>query len=272
MTISHEGRRHARSYGSDLSSWMPNGGRLMRAARNRPEALLVIAAGLALLMRGGGRGNWPGMSDARRMRADVENAAASGWASAESSVGAGAESVREGVESATHYASGVAGRISDTAAEYTNVASRWAEDARESISEQSIRLAAQAGSLKDDLDDAVRDHPLVLAALGVAVGAALGASLPRSRIENRTFGSVRDQLGEAAQGVSGRLGEATEDALDVARRGAERRGLSGESMREMARDAAGVFASTAMGSDERKGSPGNSVGGRETGSGGRRNV
>ena len=277
MTMLQQGRRNARSYDSDLSNWMPNGERLMRAARNRPEALLVIAAGLALLMRGAGRRrDWRSMSNqnmrdqqmrARRMRADVEDAA-------ESAVGAVAETVREGAETATRYASDVAGRISETAGEYTNVATRWADEARETLSEQSMRLTAQASALSDDLDDAVRDHPLVLAALGVAVGAALGASLPRSRIENRTIGLARDQLGEAAEGISGRLTEAAEDALDVAKRGAERRGLSGDAMREMAREAAGAFASTAMGAEERKGSSsqGSQGSGQGPGSGGRRNV
>ena len=191
----------------------------MRAARNRPEALLVIAAGLALLMRGAGnrrdRRARPSQElhdkdfrdlqmRARGMRADVESAA-------ESAV----ETVREGAERATRYASDAAGRISETAAGYANVATRWAEEARDSLSEQSMRLSAQASALSDDLDDAVRDHPLVLAALGVAVGAALGASLPTSRIENRTFGPARDQLGEAAEGVSERLSGAAEDALDI---------------------------------------------------------
>lgn len=249
--------RHGRSYAAALSGnlpdWLPDGERMMRAARERPEALLVIAAGLALLLRGGGRmrGNRRSRMEmrGRRLRQNIAGDTTSGWtpgASAAAQAGESvAESVREGAESMTRYASDMAGRMTDAASEYTDAATRWAGDAGET-------LAAQARSLSGELDEAVRDHPLVLAALGVAVGAALGASLPASDFENRTFGSARDQLGDAAQGMSGRFTEAAEDALEAAKRGAERRGLSGEAMRDMAREAAGAFASTAAGSETRE--------------------
>lgn len=280
--LQHAGRRE-HSYGErlsrNLSGWMPDSDRLMRAARERPEALLVIAAGLALLMRGGGRRRERGMRmgegmGVRGVRHNVNEDATGSWTSSGEGV---ADSMREGAESMTRYASDMASRVSETATEYTDVAARWAGDARETI-------AAQARALPGELDEAVRDHPLVLAALGVAVGAALGASLPASDIENRTFGSARDQLGEAAQGMSGRFTEAAEDALDAAKRGAERRGLSGETMRDVAREAAGAFASTAAGSEERgsgqrqnpqgsgSGTGGSGAGGSGGGQGGRRNL
>lgn len=286
MTLIQQGRRYGRA--GKLSDWMPDSDRMMRAVRERPEALLVIAAGLALLFRGGARGMGRGMNRGMQRRrgmstgmsagmgASLNESMTEGWGAAASSArdmseGA-AESIREGAESmarsASDLAGDIAGRVSDTASEYASAATRWTEEAGET-------LAAQARSLPGELDEAVRDHPLVLAALGVAVGAALGASLPASRFENRTFGSARDQLGEAAEGVSGRFTEAAEEALDVVKRGAERRGFSGDSMRDVAREAAGAFASTALGADERSSGPGknpqNSGSGGQ-GQGGRRNV
>lgn len=284
MTLIQQGRRYGRA--GNLSDWMPDSDRVMRAVRERPEALLVIAAGVALLFRGGARGMRRGMGRGgnrgmnrglgRGMERRVNEDGSEGWSAAAStardmSEGA-AESMREGAESMARAASDMVGEFADAASEYTSAATRWAEDAGET-------LAAQARSLPGELDEAVRDHPLVLAALGVAVGAALGASLPASRFENRTFGSARDQLGEAAEGVSGRFTEAAEDALDVVKRGAERRGFSGDSMRDVAREAAGAFASTALGAEERSSgqgkNPQNSGSGGQgqgQGQGGRRNV
>jgi ElaB/YqjD/DUF883 family membrane-anchored ribosome-binding protein len=180
--------------------------------------------------------------------------------------------MREGGESMARAASDMVGEFADAASEYTSATTRWAEHAGET-------LAAQAGSLPGELDEAVRDHPLVLAAIGVAVGvavgAALGASLPASRFENRTFGSARDQLGDAAEGVSGPFTEAAAEALDLVKRGAERRGFSGDSMGDVAREAAGAFASTALGAEERSSgqrkNPQNSGSGGQ-GQNGRRNV
>lgn len=247
-----------------LGDYLPQGGAIMRAARERPEALLVIAAGLALLMRGGGasrsRGsNWGSMSErelrARGLRHNLDDDAMAGWASS----GAGGqaegvgERVREAGERMTSYASEMGERVSEAASGYASAAGRWVEDARGELSERSTRLADQARALPGELDDAVRDHPLVLAALGVAVGAALGASLPASSLENRAMGGARDQLGEAAQGMAGRLTDAAERALEEAKRSAERHGVSGESVRDVAREAASAFASTAIGREQREG-------------------
>jgi hypothetical protein len=240
-----------------FSEYMPGGDALMRAARQRPEALLVIAAGLALLMRGGsGRRDWRSMSEAelraRGLRHNVREDAMEGWASSDGQGSSISDAARDAGERMTSYAAQMSGRMSDAVSDYASVAGRWAEETRGELSERSQRLMEQARALPGELDDAVRDHPLVLAALGVAVGAALGASFPASSLENRAMGGARDQLSGAAQGVAGRLTDAAERALAEAKRGAERHGVSGESVREMAREAAGAFASAAMGREEQR--------------------
>ena len=242
MTLIPQGHRYGRS--GNLLYWMPDRKRVMRAVRERPEALLVVAAGLALLFRGGGKGMGRGVEHRGLMGEDVREGWSAAASSARSITEGAAESMREGGESMARAASDMVGEFADAASEYTSATTRWAEHAGET-------LAAQAGSLPGEFDEAVRDHPLVLAAIGVAVGAALGASLPASRFENRTFGSARDQLGDAAEGVSGPFTEAAEEALDLVKRGAERRGFSGDSMGDVAREAAGAFASTALGAEER---------------------
>ncbi len=81
-------------------------------------------------------------------------------------------------EEMTRYASQMMNQVSETAASYVASAGRIASDTREGVMDSAHRIADRARTLPEELDEAVQDHPLVLAALGVAVGAALGASLP----------------------------------------------------------------------------------------------
>ena len=191
-----------------MSDYLPDGGAILRVARERPEALLVIAAGLALLMRGAvGARDWGAMGEresrARGLRRNLDDEAMADWASSAAAQAEGVgERVREAGERMTSYAGEMGERVGEAASGYASAAGRWMEDARDELSERSIRLADQARALPGELDDAVRDHPLVLAALGVAVGAALGASLPASSFENRAMGGARDQLGEAASALA----------------------------------------------------------------------
>jgi len=51
--------------------------------------------------------------------------------------------------------------------------------------------------------DFCKDQPLVVAGLGVALGAAIGASVPQTEAENRLMGEAADQLKEKAQRLAG---------------------------------------------------------------------
>lgn len=66
--------------------------------------------------------------------------------------------------------------------------------------ETAGRRLAQGGRVRGGaLVQMVQEQPLLLAALGVAVGAALGASLPRTRSEDEYLGPASDALKEQAQ-------------------------------------------------------------------------
>jgi hypothetical protein len=46
---------------------------------------------------------------------------------------------------------------------------------------------------RQGLDYVVRDQPLILGAIGLAVGAAVGALIPNTEAENRLMGETRDR-------------------------------------------------------------------------------
>ena len=64
-------------------------------------------------------------------------------------------------------------------------------DARDSMRQQAYR--ARSG-----FNHMLNDQPLALGALGVALGALIGASLPRTSRENEMFGDARDRIAERA--------------------------------------------------------------------------
>lgn len=286
MTSYYSRTSHRRSRGMD---WNISADGMMDMIQRKPEALLLIGAGLALMMRGGRGFSFSGSASSPRSqrlysrRDDLSYEGSRGrrgsyqptgedgsdWSSDSSSsrgmmssagdtVRSAGESVRSAGESAsrmasetgenmTRYASDMVRRVSDTASTYASSATRWAGDARSGLMDRSHRLTERARSLPDEIDEAVQDHPLVLAALGVAIGAAMGATLPSTSIENRAMGQASDSLWDAAESATGRLGEAAEKAYDEAFRTAESHGLSKQGLKEMAKEVGSSFVSAAAG-------------------------
>jgi ElaB/YqjD/DUF883 family membrane-anchored ribosome-binding protein len=61
------------------------------------------------------------------------------------------------------------------------------------VSQAMSATRARAQQAQQRAQSMMDEQPLVLAALAAAAGVAIGAALPRSQIENRTVGSVRDR-------------------------------------------------------------------------------
>lgn len=115
------------------------------------------------------------------------------YASADSDEGAGVldrardmgEEVSDKVSSTWNQAksrvSGTASRVADTA-----------HGARDSLMHQKDRAVQGYNHL-------LRDNPLALGAIGIAVGALLGIALPTTEPENRLMGEASDNLAEKAR-------------------------------------------------------------------------
>lgn len=75
------------------------------------------------------------------------------------------------------------------------------ESARESVAEYAARARREISALRHraangdaGIQDMARDHPLVLAGLGLGLGALLGSLLPSTRTEDEWIGPYGDQL------------------------------------------------------------------------------
>lgn len=116
-----------------------------------------------------------GMLDrAREMGGNVSDTVSSTLSQARSKVG----DVTDTVSNTLHQASS---RVSETA-----------QHARDTVQQQSQRVVQGFNGL-------LRDNPLALGAIGIAVGALLGAALPTTEPENRLMGQASDTLADKAK-------------------------------------------------------------------------
>jgi hypothetical protein len=133
--------------------------------------------------------------------------------------------------------------VSETASDYANrardAASRGAESISEGYDAARERASEWAGASRRQASRALdagrrmfvqaQEQPLVLAGIGFAVGAALGASLPRTQTEDQFMGETSDNMKESARSFGReQVEKAQTAAVDIAERGLDEaeRGLA----------------------------------------------
>jgi hypothetical protein len=217
----------------------PLGDWIMNTVQRNPEGLLVLAAGCALLMRGG---------SARKSGFSANAGRAYGEAESQVSGGTRRSGIADHVSDAADYVSDVKDRVANRASAYANSVSDYASDAAQNLSDQSLRLKQQAQStLQSGMERMLREQPLAVAILGVAAGAAVAAVLPTTSVENQALGGAREALADAAnkvgENVMGAAGAAGERLKTVA----AERGFTQDGLKEVARDVANTFSTRMTG-------------------------
>jgi ElaB/YqjD/DUF883 family membrane-anchored ribosome-binding protein len=217
---------------------------VVTTARRRPEALLLIAAGAALMMRGTGGTATSTRSGETYGRASWQDEATRWQDEATRGTREGVNRTAEGV---SRYASDMKDRVSDTASRYASSVGDYAQDARrrmsnvtgavrENLSSASDHVTRTAQSAARGAADTMREQPLLIAALGLATGAAVAALFPTTDVERRTLGPA----GEALVGAAGAAGR---DFMDrAARTGEEMRRSAEDKLRDLAQETSESFA------------------------------
>jgi ElaB/YqjD/DUF883 family membrane-anchored ribosome-binding protein len=211
-------------YGSEGSKEFVN--TLAAQARRNPLACAIVGAGLAMLMMSefrppnsivASRRPRNGSSDA----ADVlgrtvdtaesalsatRNAASSAYESARDTAGSAYDATRDAATSA-------ASDISEAAASGYSAAKRLTDTVTGkvvSLEEKAVEMARQGGQRIAQASSTARaaswdlltDQPLVTAGIGLAIGAAIGAMLPSTDIEDELMGDVSDGMKTQAQDIA----------------------------------------------------------------------
>jgi hypothetical protein len=171
-----------------------------------------------------------GASEVAGVAADTAVAGGSRVAEAASYVGdaatSAARTLGEGVTSA-------AGAVSEAGAS----AARSAMDEAAYLRDESRRLMHDP---RDTVTRLTREQPLVVAAAGLAVGVAIAALIPRSKLEDRWMGEASDAVKDAVSGVASeefvKAREATGRVIEEVKVAAADEGLSAEGAADVVRN------------------------------------
>ncbi|WP_043833688.1 DUF3618 domain-containing protein [Muricoccus aerilatus] len=201
-----------------------------RKASPGRDAMLALPAPVApaTTMHGTSASSSGMMGSARARVSGMGEGARDALGSGAGAIGDAAERARgaasRAVDAITGVASSAAEAISDTASSAASATSRLAggvadatsgaasgaagtadhllHQAREGVGRAADAGSARAGSLASSAASGwsriAEEQPLLLGALGLALGAALGAILPRTRTEDELMGRTSDELTERA--------------------------------------------------------------------------
>lgn len=106
--------------------------------------------------------------------------------------GSGGGRVREAGGEARERASRMGGELQSRAGEVGGQLQERADDARN-------QARYQAGRAKGGFQQTLRENPLILGAVAVGLGAAVGFAVPETEKENQVLGETRDKLANRAQ-------------------------------------------------------------------------
>ena len=120
------------------------------------------------------------------------------------------QALSDAVDKVQSFAAGAGDKAEQLAAQGRSVARDVYDYGRSTTADMRRRagsMAGQARSMSSRTVDYMQDQPLLLGALGVTVGAAIGLLVPASRQERRVVGAMRENLMESAREAVGEAGQ-----------------------------------------------------------------
>jgi ElaB/YqjD/DUF883 family membrane-anchored ribosome-binding protein len=199
----------AREHGGEFAT------NLGRSVRNNPMPVILTGVGLAWMMassneprapvhRSAGYGGYEEWTSDSVGETGSESGGPlkSGVSSAKSALGAMGEKASRAKDSLKHSV----GSLSDSASEAVSGTS-------DRMRTQGERMRMQSQRLRSNFETLMEEQPLIVGAIGIALGAALGAAFPRTESEDRLLGETRDSAMRAAKE---RAAEAYEDVKETA--------------------------------------------------------
>jgi hypothetical protein len=122
-----------------------------------------------------------------------------------------------------HAAKARAGAAYDSATRAAADASDQVRHATDATMQRAARLQKAAG---DRIATLMHEQPIVLGAFGLALGAVIGAALPRTDAEDRVMGATSDQVKagalDAVQEQAGKAAEVAERVYESAMKEGEK--------------------------------------------------
>jgi len=206
------------------------------AARKNPLSAALIGMGVLWLFTG----NRSVARGGEYVRAGLEGipaAAGNAFDAARSTLKSGSEAIGEQVTSMKDAViDRTAGSLDSTARygrEVTDAASEYAQ----SLPGATVEIF---DNMRSNLSDIFRAQPLVLGAIGAAIGAGIAAALPTTEVEADYVGETSDAFRKTAtafaEDQAGRATKVAGNVLDAVSQEARQQGLTTEAVRSAAGD------------------------------------
>lgn len=103
------------------------------------------------------------------------------------------------------YASTARETVGEYASSAREAAGEYAQSARSGARRASQSVRSGASTATTTVDEFMTDNPLAAGMIALAVGVAIGMSMPATELENRTMGETRDRAWEKANRVASDL-------------------------------------------------------------------
>ena len=198
---------------------------LGEAARNNPLSAALIGMGALWLLTGRVGFN------------RIPDVAIDAWQGTGSVARSGAESVQNSVRAA-------AATVRDHGTQAAEKMSEFGATLASSVTDYAAGFPDMAGNVFDDvranMTEMFRAQPLALGAVGIAIGAAIAASLPRTETEAAYLGETSDYVKRKAGEIAG---EQTERATEIGKKvvqavtdEARQQGLTADGIKAAAND------------------------------------
>jgi hypothetical protein len=196
--------------------------------KTNPLPVALVGIGLAWLMAGG-RGQ-PSYGSYQSSGPGIGERAGEMKDQMKDKLSGTAQSMRESASSAMSSARSTLDSARNTATQAGSRMTELGQTARERISSLGETARNRMGQARGGMDYMMREQPLALGAIGLAIGACMAAMAPRTRPEDELMGDARDRLMDKAKEVGQ---EKLEDAKQVANaamgtatKEAEKRGMT----------------------------------------------
>jgi ElaB/YqjD/DUF883 family membrane-anchored ribosome-binding protein len=206
---------------------------VMRTARNNPLAIGLIGLGLGLLYMNGNQKRSQYRYNRNQNNYDFDreegyNRREFSSRGGQSTLGAAQSKVSDVASTVSGTVSSAAGTVSETVSGVAGTVSETVSDVAGKAYKQVGNLGSQvkdvAGSAQDQYEYYIEENPLAVGAVALALGAAVGMSIPSTRFEGELMGETRNNLMQKAEEtaretidkVKNVAGEVTEKVKNVA--------------------------------------------------------
>ena len=219
----------------------------LKMMRAMPAPLLLVGAGLLLSRTSGSNGSISGATDALRSHAQGAVDAAGetfdrATASARRKVNDAQEYARQGVDA-------VIERAGQTAASIKDRVTGAADEATSAMRDTADKVMGQAEDLMQQTRETVSEtwdkNPLLIAAIGLGIGAFIAAAFPSTKAEETLFGDASDALRRQADGVAAKGVDAARAAVEGVAAAASGEGLSVDGLNQLGESLTGKVRAVA---------------------------